>query len=328
MLIKRCLMISALTIAAGLYSGCSDGSLFDISKGLKIYNAEDLKMIGEYPNENFTIMNDIDASSTADWNGGKGFKMISTYFGVCGIIEGNGHVIKNLYIENSNGFIDWMNKSGEIRNLGFENIHGLLVITNDGKIINCYTICSEIEIENKMYIAGLVAENMGEIVNCYSDSIITAENVSMFVASGSLAGSNYGQIRNSYSKGQLDLSGENLPSGGLVGINLGSVNNCYSITIVNVVSSVLSYGGFVGVDNAIYISEAGPGIMTSCFWDIETSGQSAGIGDGSSAGLTGLATAQMKTQSTYSGWDFDTVWAIDPDINDGYPYLREVPPLE
>lgn len=31
---------------------------------------------------------------------------------------------------------------------------------------------------------------------------------------------------------------------------------------------------------------------------------------------------QMKTQSTFEGWDFDTIWGIDPNINNGYPYLR------
>jgi hypothetical protein len=32
--------------------------------------------------------------------------------------------------------------------------------------------------------------------------------------------------------------------------------------------------------------------------------------------------AKLKQQSTYVGWDFNTVWAIDPNKNGGYPYLR------
>jgi hypothetical protein len=31
--------------------------------------------------------------------------------------------------------------------------------------------------------------------------------------------------------------------------------------------------------------------------------------------------AQLKTKATFVGWDFDEVWNIDPEINDGYPYL-------
>jgi hypothetical protein len=34
------------------------------------------------------------------------------------------------------------------------------------------------------------------------------------------------------------------------------------------------------------------------------------------------STSQMKTLSTFSGWDFDLVWAMDSGRNDGYPYLQ------
>ena len=42
---------------------------------------------------------------------------------------------------------------------------------------------------------------------------------------------------------------------------------------------------------------------------------------------TGLTTTQMKALNTnvwdyYTWWDFVHTWAIDPTINDGYPYLR------
>lgn len=59
---------------------------------------------------------------------------------------------------------------------------------------------------------------------------------------------------------------------------------------------------------------------TNSFWDTETSGQSTSVG-----GL-GKTTAEMKTQSTFTDWDFSTVWAINPTINEGYPYLRNNPP--
>ena len=30
----------------------------------------------------------------------------------------------------------------------------------------------------------------------------------------------------------------------------------------------------------------------------------------------------MKMKQTYStNWDFDTIWGMDKNINDGYPYL-------
>jgi hypothetical protein len=35
-----------------------------------------------------------------------------------------------------------------------------------------------------------------------------------------------------------------------------------------------------------------------------------------------MTTTEMKIQSTYETWDFDSVWAIDPSLNNGYPYLQ------
>ncbi len=58
------------------------------------------------------------------------------------------------------------------------------------------------------------------------------------------------------------------------------------------------------------------GSCEDCFWDIQTSGTS------SSPGGSGRNTVQMKTQSTFTNWDFVNVWGIDSGINDGYPYLR------
>ena len=32
----------------------------------------------------------------------------------------------------------------------------------------------------------------------------------------------------------------------------------------------------------------------------------------------------MKTQSTFTGWDFNTIWALSTTKNNGYPYLQNV----
>lgn len=36
----------------------------------------------------------------------------------------------------------------------------------------------------------------------------------------------------------------------------------------------------------------------------------------------GKSTPQMKNISTFSGWDFDTIWAISGALNNGYPYFQ------
>jgi hypothetical protein len=35
---------------------------------------------------------------------------------------------------------------------------------------------------------------------------------------------------------------------------------------------------------------------------------------------------QDTSVATYDDWDFDAIWAIEPAVNGGYPYLRVLPP--
>lgn len=79
-------------------------------------------------------------------------------------------------------------------------------------------------------------------------------------------------------------------------------------------------GGLVGLTSGSLPPGLGGTVSTgsceNCFWDTQTSGIST------SAGGTGKTTVQMKTQSTFTNWDYIYVWDIDVGINDGYPYLR------
>jgi hypothetical protein len=85
-------------------------------------------------------------------------------------------------------------------------------------------------------------------------------------------------------------------------------------------------GGLIGYNE---------GTVSNSFWDIQTSGKTT------SAGGTGKTTEQMKNVRTYtdvawskgldSPWDFvgnpyddkgnEDIWDINPNINNGYPYL-------
>lgn len=55
--------------------------------------------------------------------------------------------------------------------------------------------------------------------------------------------------------------------------------------------------------------------VTNSYWDTQTSGQAT------SAGGTGKTTAQMKSQSTFTGWDFLHIWSIRAAVNNGYPFF-------
>jgi hypothetical protein len=50
----------------------------------------------------------------------------------------------------------------------------------------------------------------------------------------------------------------------------------------------------------------GPHTVTSCYWDVQSSGVAT------SNGGTGLTTAQMMQQSSFTGWNFATTWTMPP----------------
>jgi hypothetical protein len=92
----------------------------------------------------------------------------------------------------------------------------------------------------------------------------------------------------------------------------GNITNSFSTGLVTVSVDRTRYGGLNG-----FIGTGGNvGTTVSSFWDTQTSGQTT------SASGTGKTTAEMKTQATFTGWDFTTIWDIDSGKNDGYPHLR------
>ncbi len=92
----------------------------------EIWGLDELAKIGrdwDYPMDGrYKLMVDIDASETIGWDGGKGFKPLV----FIGSFDGNGHVIRNLYInrvgEGGVGLFGYVGSGGEVRNLGLENV--------------------------------------------------------------------------------------------------------------------------------------------------------------------------------------------------------------
>lgn len=108
---------------------------------------------------------------------------------------------------------------------------------------------------------------------------------------------------------------------GSVGGFAGSVTDVYfrssySAGIVSGDIGTTNLGGVVGVSsNALYNG------FYYCDGFINA-GDADGSVPGAIAGTNGQTRADMKNQGRYAGWDFTTIWGMDPLINDGYPYLR------
>src|ERR1051326_2021648 len=130
---------------------------------------------------------------------------------------------------------------------------------------------------------------------------------------GGLVGYNEGQIDQSYAPGAVSGTGV---AGGFVGRNdFHQLTHNYAIGHVQVQGFGLA-GGFAGCDqfNASFD-----------YWDTDTAGVNVGEGGCANSDLTiGLTTAQFQS-GLPNGFD-PTIWAENPSINNGFPYLIANPP--
>ena len=155
------------------------------------------------------------------------------------------------------------------------------------------------------HIGGLVGENdtSGKIFTSYATGSVTSLSSASSIFMGGLVGKQYGLVLNSFATGAVSgSSGSGSYFGGLAGFSFsGTFQNSYSIGSVSTTGSA-SIGGL-----------STTGSFSGSYWDKDTSGISTG-----SSG-TGLADAAMKTQSSYTGWDFTNTWTMG---GSGYPILN------
>ncbi|MDI6751222.1 MAG: YDG domain-containing protein [Rhodocyclaceae bacterium] len=225
---------------------------------------------------------------------------------------------------------------------GGSSVGGLVGRNYVGTITGSYATGN---VTGSITVGGLVGTNYyyGTITGSYATGIVTGDS-----SVGGLVGSNNrSTVTDSYATG--DVTGSGSYVGGLVGQNYSggvsldsTISNSYATGSVAGGSSV---GGLVGRNysmdgsNSIISNSYATGSVSgsssvgglvgwnyndatveSSFWNTETSGQMT------SAGGTGKTTAEMKTLSTFSGWNIDdaggtgTVWRIYD--GDSYPLLR------
>ncbi len=255
---------------------------------------------------------DIDASSSSSWDGSLGF----TPIGLTGSYDGNGHTITGLFINRTSYVGMFGYASGAvIKNIGLINVNitnsgtggyvgGLVAyMSNSTSVSNSYSTGS---VNGGSYASGLVGSNSSSTISSsYSTCSVSGGNY----CSG-LVGNNSGTISNSYSTGSVNGSGTGY-EGGLVGFNSGTISNSYSTGSV-IGSGIFPSGGLIGYNGFT---------VSNCFWDRTTSGKMNGMGGGTTSGVTGKNTADMKTETTFTsaGWNFTTVWQI---FGTNYPNLR------
>ncbi len=181
-------------------------------------------------------------------------------------------------------------------------IGGIAGFNESGAVIeNCFSTGS---VTGNTWCGSLVGWNNGTVSRSHANGTVTGAGNTI----GGLVGQNNGSVNNSYSR--ANISGASYV-GGLIGNNAGPVTNSYS---TGVPTASGQKGGLSGYNG---------NTISGCYWDTQTSGIATSYGG------TGKTTAQMKTQSTYTGWDYtwettngtNDYWTIWPTDNDGYPEL-------
>jgi hypothetical protein len=285
-----------LVLSLGQYSSGGSGTASD---PYRIASAADLQIVSSTPvlwYSQFILTADIDLSGqifTTAIFAPDTDSATSGFQGMAftGTFDGNGHTIKNFSINGDDylGLFGYVSSSGQITNLCVENIN----------------------ITGRNYIGGLVGyQYAGVLSGCYVNGTVSGTT---YV--GGLAGYNSAFINNCYSL--ADVSGSS-NIGGLLGYNNRYITNCYS---AGPVSGTNSVGGLVGY-------QAANSVIRVCFWDTQTSGQTVGLGYGSSAEVVGKVTQEMKTISTFAdaGWNisnpdgYDAIWIVVTDGQD-YPQI-------
>ena len=206
---------------------------------------------------NYTLVNDIDASETREWNDGKGFTPIAndlfpSFSGFEGTpftisFDGKGYNITGLFINNTSnkhmGLFCYIGNEGRISNVNLidcsisgEDYVGSLIAYNSGIIQNCHVAVNS---NGVGYVGGLIGDNYGLVQNCYTTGKVTGiRNV------GGLVGYNHGTVETCYTMGNVD--GDDGAIGGLIGTNLRLVKNCYAIGDVS--GNLKMSGGLIGLN--------------------------------------------------------------------------------
>jgi formylglycine-generating enzyme required for sulfatase activity len=243
------------------------------------------------------------------------------------VIMGSSNYIGGLFGDASSPRIDRSTAEGTVSGSGL--VGGVAGQSSSGVIQRTY-FTGEV-IASGSSIGGLVGyASHTTLTHVGSDATVNGTSS----VGGLLGSKNSGTLRLAWSRGSVHASGSEV--GGLVGRTGTSgtpmIAESYSHAAVSGASSVggltgnwssgviqrsFSTGSVTGTGSNVGGLNGRSGTVVDGFWDVETSGQST------SAGGTGLTTAQMRQQSSFEpGFDFANIWQIEEGV--GYPEHRDL----
>ena len=216
-----------------------------------------------------------------------------------------------------------------------------------GSIESCYysgeIIAHSLGITDEYYdriqVGGIVGlGNKVNLVKCFSTGNLFVDGGFKGYASGiigpsldiTFSDSTSLSITNCYSLGDINVNAENSYASG---ISFDPALNCYSMGNITAIGEgdIGAYGiSQDSPDYSYFTGKVTPFITTyglNSFYDLDTTGISAFYMHTNMGYWIGVPTKLMKKASTFTtfDWDFVNTWDISPNINNGYPFLRDMP---
>ncbi|NLE05991.1 MAG: hypothetical protein GX638_14495, partial [Crenarchaeota archaeon] len=291
-----------------------------------INNRTQLSNIRNNPNAHYKLGNNIDLGNDV-WT------PIPTF---SGSLDGAGFIISNLNLSiSSSSNVDaglfGRIYGGTIKNLGITinstgtsvsspgraNVGGIVGFCEGGILHNSFVIGDITATATNVYLGGLAGVFSGNISKCYTtgDFTISIGSSGGLGYVGGVAAYSYSPISNSYSVCNLTVNASTqsvIDAGGLVGCaNGATITNCYASAAINAPYG----GGFAAVVSG--------GTISSSYYDSTKCSFSASV-SGQISGVTAKSSSALKSQSSFSSWDFMNVWNISISKNNGFPFLRSV----
>ena len=270
----------------------------DISTYTQIKTIADLYAINNDLSGKYVLMNDIDMAATdgGDYDmDGCGWKPIgyngSSYNYFTGIFDGNGHKLKNLTFKGDKythvGLFAGTS-SAIIRNLGIENLNAKCNGVYIGGIVGRHYYGSYIE---KCYVLGNIEELNVPSGNNYIGGIAGKIDWS----------STY--IWDCFTS--VNIKSKGSKAGGIsCSDNNDLISNCYTTKSVTTTGSAS-------------VAMISPSRSKNCYF-LKADGE-----DRTDNYATGLSLGMMKTASSFTGFDFEEIWCIDPHApNNNFPQLK------
>jgi hypothetical protein len=194
-----------------------------------------------------------------------------------------------------------------------------------GFITNCYSL---VNVYCRELVGGFcgMLDHSAAIGHCYCVGLVVCKLVASNPSYGGLVGylvegpSGTGTVINSYYNSEVSGRTDTDKGTPKTTVQLQTRSTFVDWdfdTIWDIPEEATYLGGLIG-DNYVGVAGAA-GVVTSSYYNSETSGQS------DSTKGTPKTTAQLRTQSTFTGWDFSAVWAITAGA---YPVLRIVSSTE